>query len=335
MNTTVVGNYPKIPNRPRPARLRAAIARFDRGEIGEDELHRVQDEVTQEVIDEQVQAGIDLITDGQIRWDDEVTYFARRLTNVSINGLERFFDNNTYYRQPVIEGPIAWSGPVTLGDYRFAAAHSPKPVKAVLTGPYTLSRLSLDEHDGSLEKLTLAYAEAVNAEARALQEAGCPVIQLNEPALLKHKDDFALFEKACRRALDRVSAEKALYFYFGDVGGLYPQLLDLPIDTLGLDFVSGPRNWELIDKAPFPSAGGGSAFGGKKLGLGIVDGRNTRMEAPEAIASGVQRALKRLPPERLYVNPNCGLEFLPREVAQAKLARMVEAVRRGVEAFWI
>jgi len=272
-----------------------------------------------------VEAGLDLVTDGQVRWDDEITYFARRLTGISIDGLERFFDNNTYYRQPVIEGTLAWGGPVTVGDYRFAAGHSPKPVKAVLTGPYTLARLSLDQHYGSLEKLALAYAEALNAEARALQEAGAPLVQLNEPALLKHKSDLALFERACRRALEGVTAEKALYFYFGDVEGLYPQLLDLPVDTLGLDFVSGPCNWDLIDKAPFP----------KKLGLGIVDARNTKMETPEAVAAAVQRALKVAPPERLYVNPNCGLEFLPREVAQAKLARMVQGIRQGVEAFFI
>ncbi len=325
MITTVVGNYPKIPNRPRPARLRSAITRFERGEISQEELHRVEDEVTQEVIDEQVQAGIDLITDGQIRWEDEITYFARRLQGIAINGLVRFFDNNTYYRQPVIEGPLAWRSPVTVADYRFAADYSPKPVKAVLTGPYTLARLSLDQHYGSLERLTLAYAEALNTEARALQEAGAPVIQLNEPALLMHKDGFPLFEEACRRTLEGVTAEKALYTYFGDVEGLYPQLLDLPVDTLGLDFVSGPRNWELIEKTPFP----------KKLSLGIVDARNTRMETPQQIASAVQRALKRLPPERIYVNPNCGLDFLPREVAQAKLARLVEGVRLGREALYI
>ncbi|MFX1243300.1 MAG: methylcobamide--CoM methyltransferase, partial [Promethearchaeota archaeon] len=150
MQTTVVGNYPKIPNRPRPARLRNAINRFDRGEISAADLRAVEEDVTREVIDEQVEAGLDLITDGQIRWEDDQTYVARRLRGVSISGLVRFFDTNTYFRQPVVEGPVAWTEAITVADYRFAAEHSPRPVKAVMPGPYTLARLSRDEHYRSL-----------------------------------------------------------------------------------------------------------------------------------------------------------------------------------------
>ena len=252
MLTTVVGNYPKIPNRPRPARLRNAINRFDRGEMSAEELRAVEDDVTREVIDEQVEAGLDLITDGQIRWEDEQTYVARRLDGVSINGLIRFFDSNTYFREPVVEGPLAWTGPITVADYRFAAEYSPRPVKAVLPGPYTLARLSRDEHYRSLEKCVMAYAEALNQEALALQEAGAAFIQLNEPAILKHKTDLPLFQRAIERTLEGVTAERALYLYFGDVDGLYPQVLDLPIDVLGLDFVTGARNPEVLKTAPSP-----------------------------------------------------------------------------------
>jgi len=321
MLTTVVGNYPKIPNRPRPARLRNAINRFDRGEIGAEELRAVEDEVTREVIDEQVEAGLDLITDGQVRWEDEQTYFARRLSGVSINGLIRFFDSNTYYREPVVQGPVAWTEPAAVDDYRFAAEHSPRPVKAVLPGPYTLARLSRDEHYASLEGCAMAYAEALSHEARALQEAGAPVIQLNEPAILKHKADLPLFQRAIVRALEGVSAQRALYLYFGDVDGLYPQLLDLPIDVLGLDFVAGARNFEVLKMAPFS----------KTLGLGLVDARNTRMESVEQIVEGMRRAREIAPLERVHLSPNCGLEFLPREAAQAKLARMVEGARKAKE----
>src|SRR3989337_4358651 len=100
MQTTVVGSYPKIPNRPRPARLRAAIGRLDRGEITHEELARIQDEVTVEVIQEQVEAGVDLITDGQVRWDDDQTHIMRRLSGVEIGGLEGHFDTTNYYPQP-------------------------------------------------------------------------------------------------------------------------------------------------------------------------------------------------------------------------------------------
>jgi 5-methyltetrahydropteroyltriglutamate--homocysteine methyltransferase len=321
MLTTVVGNYPKIPNRPRPAKLRNAINRFDRGEISAEELRAVEEEVTREVIDEQVGAGLDLITDGQIRWEDEQTYVARRLKGVSINGLVRFFDTNTYYREPVIEGSLGWTGPITVADYRFAADYSPRPLKAVLPGPYTLARLSRDEHYQSLEGCVMAYAEAIQQEARALQEAGAPVIQLNEPAILKHKADFPLFQRAIQRALEGVSAQRALYLYFGDIDGLYPQVLDLPIDVLGLDFTMGARNYEVLKTAPFT----------KSLGLGLVDARNTKMESMEQIVEGLRRVQEVVPLERVHLSPSCGLEFLPREVAQAKLARMVEGARRAQE----
>jgi len=321
MLTTVVGNYPKVPNRPRPAKLRNAINRFDRGEIDAEALRAVEEEVTREVIDEQVAAGLDLITDGQVRWEDEQTYVARRLRGVSISGLVRFFDTNTYFREPVVEGPLAWTEAVTVADYRLAAEYSPRPVKAVLPGPYTLARQSRDEHYRSLEGCVMAYAEALSQEARALQEAGATFIQLNEPAILNHKADFPLFQRAIERTLGEASVKRALYLYFGDVDGLYPGLLDLPIDVLGLDFVTGARNFEVLKKAPFS----------KTLGLGLVDARNTKMESVEQIVEGLRQAQEIVPLERVHLSPSCGLEFLPREVAQAKLARMVEGARRAQE----
>jgi len=321
MLTTVVGSYPKIPNRPRPARLRAAIARLERGEIGEDELRRVEDEVTVEVIQEQAAAGVDIITDGQIRWEDDQTYFARRLAGFSIDGLIRYFDTNTYYRQPVVTGPVQWRQPMAVEDYRFAAAHSLRPVKALVTGPFTLAALSANEHYGSFGELVLALAGELRQEVLALEKAGAPIIQVNEPAILKRRDDFPLLQRALERMMDGVRAEAHLYTWFGDIDGLYPQILELPFSTFGLDFVMGGANYQVIRRAPFT----------KGLGLGIVDARNTRLETVEQIVECVRRVSDIVPLDRLYVNPSCGLEYLPREVAQAKLARMVEGVRRAQE----
>jgi 5-methyltetrahydropteroyltriglutamate--homocysteine methyltransferase len=321
MITTVVGSYPKIPNRPRPARLRNAISRFDRGEIAEAELHRVEDEVTIEVLEEQAEAGLDLVSDGQIRWEDEQTYLTRKLAGVSIDGLIRWFDTNMYYRQPVIEGPLAWREPVTVRDYRFAVEHSSRPVKAVLTGPYTLARLSQDEAYDSLEGCVTALAEATNQEARALQQAGASFIQFNEPAILRHKEDFPLLQAASESLLRGVDAETALYLYFGDVADIYPQVLDLPFDLIGLDFVMGEANYQLLRQSRFT----------KKLGLGLMDARNTRLERVEDIVDKIRVASEFAPLDRIHVSPSAGLEFLPREVAQAKLGRMVEGARRAEE----
>jgi 5-methyltetrahydropteroyltriglutamate--homocysteine methyltransferase len=317
MIATVIGSYPKIPNKPRPARLRAAIAKFDRGAISQEELDSVADGVTIEALEEQAGAGLDLVTDGQIRWEDEQTYLARKLSGISINGLIRWFDTNMYYRQPVIEGAISWREPITARDYRFAAENSAKPVKAVLTGPYTLARLSVDEHYGSPEKVTMALAEALNQEAKALEEAGATFIQFNEPAIVGHEEGFSDFAHACRRLTDGLSIETALWTYFGDLEGLYPQVLDLPFDLIGFDFVMGHGNEALLQRTPST----------KKLGLGIVDARNTRLESPEQIAERVKSLAGNVDPDRVHVAPNTGLEFLPREVAQEKLRRLAQGVR--------
>ena len=317
MKTTAVGCYPKIPNRPRPARLRRAIARRDRGEITAEELAQVEDEVTIEVIAEQVEAGLDIVTDGQIRWDDDQTYIAERLDGFQIGGLIRYFDTNTYYRQPNVTAPVRWRQPMLVRDYEFAAAHSDKPVKALITGPYTLAALSTDSHYGDRRRLTLDIADALNQEAKALAAAGAPIIQVNEPAILRHKEDAPLLQEAISRVLHEVDAETALYTWFGDADGILPQLLELPVDVIGLDFVWGPGNWEALKRTAFT----------KGLGFGIVDARNTKMESVQEIVERIERISELVPPDRLYVNPSCGLEYLPREVAFEKLKRLAEGVR--------
>lgn len=321
MIATVVGSYPKIPNRPRAARLRNAIRRFDRGEITAEDLHRVEDEVTVEVLQEQAQAGLDLVTDGQIRWEDEQTYLAQRLSGVSVGGLIRWFDTNMYYRQPVIEDKISWREPITVRDFQFAVEHGSKPVKPVLTGPYTLARLSVDRAYGSLEGCVTALAEALNQEARALEAAGATLIQFNEPAILQHKGDLPLFQAACRRLVEGLTVETALYLYFGDVDGIYPQLLDLPFDLIGLDFVMGAKNYQVLRRSPFT----------KKLGLGLMDARNTKLERVEEIVEKIRAVSACVARDEIHVSPSAGLEFLPREMAQAKLVRLAEGVRRAEE----
>ena len=319
MLATAVGSYPKIPNRPRPARLRQAIARLDRGEISREELAQVQDEVTLEAINEQAEAGLDLVTDGQVRWDDDQTHIAQRLEGFEIGGLVRYFDTNTYYRQPIVKGPVRWTSPILLRDYEFAAAHSPKPVKALLTGPYTLAALSTDNHYGDRRRLVLDLAEALRQEALALAAAGAPFIQLNEPAIVQAKEDAPLLQEALAKMLDGVKSETALYTWFGDAAGILPALADTPVGLIGLDFVWGPANWDELRHASFS----------KGLGFGIVDARNTRMETADEIAEQVRRVCEVVPAERLHVNPSCGLEYLPRETAFEKLKTLAEGVRRA------
>lgn len=319
MQTTVVGAYPKIPNRPRPAKLRAAINKRDRGEITSEELARVQDEVTIEVIREQIDAGLDIITDGQVRWDDDQTYITRHMTGVEIGGLQRYLDTNTYYRQPEITAAASLNDPVTVRDYKFAAENSTKPVKAILPGPLTLAALSLDKHYNNREKLVMAFADALRVEAEGLAAAGAPIVQVNDPIAVHQKDDGPLAAKALIRMLDGIGAETAVYTWFKGAYGVLPALLDTPVDIIGLDFVWGAENWEAIKEVNFD----------KKLGFGIVDGRNTRLESETEIAEAIERVSEFVPADRLYINPSCGLEYLPRETAFEKLKRMVEGARKA------
>ncbi|MFQ5472297.1 MAG: uroporphyrinogen decarboxylase family protein [Dehalococcoidia bacterium] len=319
MQTTVVGAYPKIPNRPRPAKLRAAINKRDRGDITDEDLARVADEVTVEVIAEQIEAGLDIVTDGQIRWDDDQTYITRHMAGIEIGGLQRYLDTNTYYRQPEIVGAVGLREPVTVSDYKFAAENSSKPVKAVLPGPYTLAVLSLDKHYNNREKLVMALAEELRKEVDALAAAGATSIQVNDPMIAVQKDGAALAARALTKMLDGIDAETGVYTWFAGAFGILHHLLDTPADVIGLDFVWGPDSWEALKDVDFD----------KKLGFGIVDGRNTRLETEGEIADAIKRVSEFVPPERLYVNPSCNLEYLPRETAFDKLKTMVEGARKA------
>jgi 5-methyltetrahydropteroyltriglutamate--homocysteine methyltransferase len=245
---------------------------------------------------------------------------ARRLAGVEIGGLQRYLDTNTYYRQPEITGAIKFKEPVLVAAWQFAQEKSSRPVKAIVPGPYTLATLSADKHYGSREKLALAFAEALRGEVEALAAAGCKQIQVNDPVIVFNKDDYGTFHKAITKLLDGISgAETGVYTWFGDCTGILAQMQELPCDVIGLDFEAGPGNWEALESATFE----------KKLGAGIIDARNTRLETAAEVAESVKRLSAAVPAERLYVNPSCGLEYLPREVALEKLKVMVEGARQA------
>jgi len=318
MLVTVVGNYPKIPDRPLPARLRTALARLDRGDITVEELNKVADSVTVEVMAEQADAGIELITDGQVRWQDEQTYIASKLGGISINGLTRFFDTNTYYREPVIDGNVTWQEPILVRDYEFAKEKATRPVKPVLTGPYTLARLSRNEHYGRLDDLVMDYARALNQEAKALQAAGPTLLQVNEPAITVHPADQAIALEAWKALLAGLTVETAVYFYFEAPGAAVATAVSAGFTTVGVDgTIDG-----VLEAIP---ANGRP----QKLALGAVDSRTTRLEPVDQVAALVKKALGLVSSDNLYVNPNQGLEYLPREQAKAKLVRLVEGVNRA------
>ena len=322
MITTVVGNYPKIGPGTRAPSLRNAISQHDQGRITLEQLHQVEDQVTEEVIQEQIDAGVDLVTDGHVRWDDGQTYLAQGIKGFNINGLIRYFDSNTYYRHPIAEGKLEWDTPITVDDFTFATSHSSRPVKAVITGPYTLARLSQLGRYTDIRSLALDLAQALNREALALQEAGATLIQFDEPAILKYKEEFPLLREASEVVTQGLHTKTELRTYFRDVSGLTPQLYSLPFQVFGLDFAWGPGNFDLLDGFPAD----------KELGMGLLDARNTRLESVEDMVDAVRRVTAHVSLDRLSLSPSCGLDFLPRQNARQKLARLVEGAKAAREA---
>jgi len=320
---TNTGSYPRIGETPEQQEVRRTIAARERGERTAEDLEAAEDAGVRAAIEDQVRAGLDLVTDGQIRWYDPISHLAGKLAGIEINGLLRFFDTNFYFRQPVVKGPLSRREGIILPEFAFAKSVSPKPVKPVLTGPYTLARATLVEHAPykQFKPLVHAYAECLAPELEALAAAGAELIQLDEPAILKHPTDYPMFSRAIEfLARHKGRARLALYVYFGDPSPLYERLQKLPIDVLGLDFTYNPK---LVNKIVM---GGPS----KALGIGLIDGRNTKLEDIKGIAQQIDRILPRVHAEFCYLNPSCGLEYLPRDRAFAKLERMA-AIRAAVK----
>lgn len=308
-------SYPRVGASREQQRLRRAYAQRERGEISAEAFNQIQDSLVAEVIEEQASAGCAVVTDGQIRWYDPISHVAAKLAHVEINGLLRYFDTNFYFRQPVITAKVERRDSLVVEEFRYTKKVSPRPIKPVLTGPYTLAFSSIRQAPvyGNLGTLVMDFSRVLAQEVSMLAAAGAEVIQVEEPAILRHAHDLPLLQQALE-PLDRArgSARLALYTYFGDATPVYEALQELPVQILGLDFTYAPRLPETI-----------AALGTQKsLGLGVIDGRNTRMERPEDVFPVLEKILPHVPGDVVYLNPSCGLEYLPRDKAVAKLRLM-------------
>ena len=339
MFATLVGPYPRTPLPGQPFRLRAAHGQLERGEIDEAGFRGVQDDLVRELIDEQVDAGMGLLTDGQVRWNDPQTAVARGLEGFEITGLLRYFDTNTYYRQPRAIAEPRWRGAILVEDWRFADRAARElaaergddavPVKACLVGPYTLARLSEAGETGR-ERLTIALAEALRQEIGALVDAGAPVIQVDENGLttIGRGDDGErrLAGEALRLLTEGLPRERlCLAVTMGDAQHAGAALLfDLSFGSYLFDLVAGHENWRLIAYAP-PD---------RTIVCGVADARNTRPddEAVMVWAARYAASLGDRGPDRVGLSPSTGLEYLPRDRARAKIQALGAVARKAAGA---
>lgn len=319
LETTIIGGYPKIGDSTEEQKLRRSLHQFDQGNLEEEELAQVYNEVTKLALQRQVDAGIDIITDGLIRWDDAVTYLARKIAGFEFRGLIRYFDTNTFYREPIVESRLGALKPLTVDDWRFAAEHTSKPVKAVLTGPFTLAQLSHNQFYREERQLLFDLSHILHREVEALEEAGCLYIQFDEPALLHRKQDLKLFFQAYEIvAAERSKVEKTILFHFGSIEGIYPKILELPVERIGIELTKGHRNWDVFKEGKWS----------KKLMAGVVDTRNTKMESESEIVELVQRLGDEITLDQVWLTHNHALEFLPRSNADKKMELLAHVAKQ-------
>lgn len=318
MLTTVVGNYPKIASVRDGVNLRQAINDAEKNKISAEELEEIYQKTIIRTIDDQISSGVDIVTDGQIRWL-ELTYpMATSLISVHPGGLRRFYNNNTYYRRPQITGLISRNTDIATTEYRFAAAHSERPVKAVLCGPMTFCDLSDNYYYKSFDKLAEAVADVLAEEVMSLIDAGCTYIQFDEPSLPLYPKKMELAAKLYARIFAGARIEHGLFIYFNSIAPISRTLFNLPVTFFGLDLVSHPADIDLLGQFPAD----------KSLIAGLFDGRNIMLENEKSIRSAIDRIADAVSGDRLLLSPSCGLEFLPQKYAVAKMSRMCEVAKK-------
>ena len=308
--TTSVGSLPK------PDYITKARARTARGEIDKQELEELERRATREWIEFQNSIATDVVVDGEQYRGDMVAFFAEELPGLEIGGLVRSYGNR-YYRKPIATGPIGRDRPVTVEWWKFAQSHTDRPVKGMLTGPYTICDWSFNEHYATRRDFVLDVARALREEALDLERAGARFIQIDEPAASTRMDELDLVIEAMRIITDPLQAHTITHICYGDFHRAYPKMLEIPVDQIDLEFANS--EFSLLDEFiehPFT----------KVLGLGVVDVHSHAIESVEEIAEGVRRALKLLPPNRMFVDPDCGLKTRTPDEAKQKLGNIKAAV---------
>jgi 5-methyltetrahydropteroyltriglutamate--homocysteine methyltransferase len=309
--TTSVGSFGK------PEYLQKARNANARGKLGESELTELERKATEEWIRRQERLDLDILVDGEMYRGDMVAYFAERLDGFKIGGLVRSYGNR-YYHKPIIASKVRRPKPMTIDWFRFAQSLTDRPVKGMLTGPYTMLDWSYNEAYRTRRDAALALAEVVRQEAEDLQAAGATYIQIDEPAIHARPEEIDIAIEAMGIVTQNLDAKTISHICYGDFAAIYPRVLDLPVDQLDLAMANYGYRWlELFDKDPFT----------KELAIGIVDAHTHETESVATAAEGIRRGLRYVPAERLLPHPDCGLKTRSVEESEEKCRVVVEATK--------
>ena len=329
--TSLVGSYPQpewLIDRERlagrfPPRVRARELWRPAPEF----LAQAQDDATLLAIAAQERAGLDILTDGEIRRESYSNHFATALEGVDIDNPGVALDRSGH-RNPVprVVGPVHRPRPVQTPDLAFLRANTDRVVKVTVPGPFTMSQQAQDDHYGDPRSLALAYAEACNAEVRDLFAAGADVVQLDEPYMQARPEQARRYGlEALNRALDGVRGTTAVHICFGYAAIIHdrpsgysflPELADCACDQVSIETAQSNLDTSVLKHLP-----------DKTIILGVLNLGDHEVEPPQTVADRVRRALPFVDPHRLVLAPDCGMKYLPRASAEGKLRSLVAAAR--------
>lgn len=311
--TTSVGSLPK------PPYLLEARRKMSRKQLDPQALEDLERRATEEWIRRQEEVGIDILVDGEMYRGDMVAFFADQMDGFEIAGLVRSYGNR-YYPKPAVTGPVGRRGPLTVAWFKFAQGLTSKPVKGMLTGPYTIAEWSFNEYYPTRRELVLELARAVHDEAVDLEKAGARYIQIDEPAIhTRPEEDFELAVEAMEVVTRGLTAYTITHVCYGDVPRIYPAMLRLAVHQIDLALKN--EEFALLETFRAPRFT-------KDIGLGVIDAHSHRIESSDEVAEGIRRSLKVIPPSQVYISPDCGLKTRTADEAAAKLEVMMEGTRQ-------
>jgi 5-methyltetrahydropteroyltriglutamate--homocysteine methyltransferase len=329
--TTLVGSYPQpdwLIDRQRlggrfPPRVRAR----ELWRVGEPWLREAQDDATLLAIRAQEAAGLDIITDGEIRRESYSNRFATALDGVDIDNPGTALDRSGHPNPvPRIVGPVRRCHPVEVEDVRFLRAHTAKPIKMTVPGPFTMSQQAQNDYYPTEEAAAMDYAAAVNEEIRDLFAAGADVVQVDEPYMQARPEKARQFGlQALNRALEDVGGTTAVHICFGYAAIIHqrpsaysflPELARCRCQQVSIETAQSGLDCAVLTELP-----------GKQIMLGCLDLKDPAIETAETVVRRVKHALPYVPAERIILAPDCGMKYLPRDVAFGKMRAMVDAAR--------
>ncbi len=327
--TSLVGSYPQpdwLIDRERLAhRFPPRVRALELWRVDPAYLAQAQQDATLLAIRAQEDAGLDIITDGEMRRESYSNRFATALDGVDIDNPGTALDRSGHPNPvPRITGPIRRRHPVEVDDLRFLRAHTHRIVKITVPGPFTMAQQAQNDYYPSREAAAFGYAEAVNDEVRDLFAAGADIVQLDEPYLQARPDEARAYGiPVLNRALAGITGTTAVHVCFGYAAIIHdrpegysflPELADASCDQVSIETAQSGLDCSVL-----------AALDAKTVILGVLDLNDKTVETPAQIADRVRRAFPYVPAERLVLAPDCGMKYLPRDAAAGKLAAMAEA----------